>query len=142
MVWAKTSEVTALSDSGQPPSGRGVTGARMVSAMIALICLLAGMSLLIQGWQTNDQISIILGLFVFSLFFSFMGAAWRAPVQNPIFRTVTVARCSKCEYAEVRDFQRGDYVYKVLSKCKECGGDMYVKTIYAVPLQKTQLPSS
>jgi len=131
-----------LSDSGQPPVGKGVTGGRIVAVMIGLLCLLVGMSLLIQGWQTNDQISVILGLFVFSLFFSFMGAAWRVPAQNPIFRTVTVAKCSKCDYTEVRDFQRGDYIYKVLGKCKECSGDVYVKTIYAIPLQKTQLPAS
>jgi hypothetical protein len=131
-----------LSESDQPAPARGATKARLVAAIIGLLCLLTGMSLLVQGWETNDQISVILGLFVFSLFFSFMGAAWRVPVVNPIFRTVTVAKCSKCEYAEVRDFQRGDYIYKVLGKCKECSGDMFVKTIYAVPLQKTQLSPS
>jgi hypothetical protein len=131
-----------LSDSNQPPPGKGVTGARVVAVFIGLLFLMAGIYLLNEGFESGNMFIIMLGLLVFSLFLSFTSAGVRVPVQNPIFRTVTVAKCSKCEYAEVRDFQRGDYFYKVLGKCKECSGDMYVKTIYAIPLQKTQLSTT
>jgi hypothetical protein len=128
-----------MSESERPPARTGIRGPRIVAAVIAAICLMVGLSYLLTGYQNGDYFSFILGLFVFSLFFSFMSAAWRVPIHNPVFRTVTVTKCSKCEYTEVRDFQRGDYVYKNLGKCKDCEGEMYIKSIYTVPVQKTQL---
>jgi hypothetical protein len=110
--------------------------------MIGALFLMGGLYIFMQGLQANDQVNIFLGFLVLIFAFSFVNAAVRVPQQVPVFRTVTVAKCSKCEYAEVRDFQRGDYVYKALGKCKDCGSPVYARTIYAIPVQKTQLSSS
>jgi excinuclease UvrABC ATPase subunit len=65
-----------------------------------------------------------------------MGTAIRTPPVTPVSRTVSVIKCYKCQYAEVRDFQKGDYMYKTVGKCKDCQGDMYIRSIYTVPIQK------
>jgi hypothetical protein len=134
--------VTLLSDSERPKPSGGARGARIVAAMIAVFCLIFGLSYLYTGFQNGDQISIIVGFLIFSFFFSLIGSAWRAPVVNPLFRTVSVIKCDKCQYTEVRDFQRGDYMYKTLGKCKECEGEMFIRSIYTIPIQKTQLQAS
>jgi hypothetical protein len=131
-----------LSDSEQPKASGGVRGTRIVFILIGLICLVYGLPYMLGGLQSGDYTSFILGFFLFMLFFSFIGAARSSPSQNPIFRTVTVAKCSKCEYTEVRDFQKGDYVYKALGKCKDCEGTLYVRSIYSIPVHRTELSPS
>ncbi|WXG43228.1 MAG: hypothetical protein WED04_04130 [Promethearchaeati archaeon SRVP18_Atabeyarchaeia-1] len=131
-----------MSDSQPPRSGGAVRGVRIIFVIIGLICLFFGLPYLYAGIETGDYIAFILGFFLFSLFFSFLSAARSPPRQTPIFRTVTVLKCSKCEYTEVRDFLKGDYVYKNVGKCKDCDGEMFVRSIYTVPAQKTQLSPS
>jgi hypothetical protein len=128
-----------LSESGQPKTSGGAKGIRVVFIILALVFLIFGLPYLFMGFQTGDYFSMILGFFMFTLFFSFISAARTAQVQAPLFRTVTVSKCTNCEYTEVRDFQKGDYVYKTIGKCKDCKGEMYIRSIYTVPVQKTQL---
>ncbi|WXG45864.1 MAG: DUF308 domain-containing protein [Candidatus Atabeyarchaeum deiterrae] len=130
-----------MSNPEQPQKKPG-SGARALVVIIGLLFFVAGIYLVMIGVQSDNWWIIIIGVLVFSFFFSTTGAAWRPPVQAQVNRTVTVTKCNKCSYTEVRDFQRGDYVYKTLGKCKECDGETYVKTIYTIPLQKTQLSAS
>nr|MDO8132585.1 hypothetical protein [Candidatus Njordarchaeum guaymaensis] len=37
-----------------------------------------------------------------------------------------------CEHVYGRLFQRGDYVRKIVGRCPRCGGELYVRAIYAV----------
>jgi len=37
-----------------------------------------------------------------------------------------------CEHVYKRLFQRGDYVRKIVGRCPACGGELYVKAIYAL----------
>lgn len=131
-----------MSESGQPKTSGGIRGVRIVFVILAFVFLIFGLPYLLMGFETGDYFTLILGFFMFTLFFSFISAARAAPAQNPIFRTVTVSKCSKCEYTEVRDFQKGDYIYKTLGKCKDCSGEMYIRSIYTIPVQKTQLSAS
>lgn len=43
----------------------------------------------------------------------------------------TVVVCDKCGFKVVRAFKVGDYVNKPEEKCKQCGENMYVSSIYA-----------
>lgn len=126
-----------MTESQQPQRSGGSRGARTGIAIMAIFFLLFGLFFLYAGFQTNNQLNIIVGFLIFSFFFSLMGSALRKPPVNPLSRTVSVIKCHKCQYTEVRDFQKGDYMYKTVGKCKDCQGDMYIKTIYAVPIQKT-----
>ena len=142
LEWGKFRRADNLSESGQPKASGGAKGARIVFIIMALFFLIFGLPYLLTGFETGDYFTLILGFFMFTLFFSFISAARSAPVQTPIFRTVTISKCTNCEYTEVRDFQKGDYVYKTLGKCKDCKGEMYIRSIYTVPVQKTQLSAS
>lgn len=126
-----------MTQSEQPQRSGSNRGTRISVAIIAVFFLVFGLWYLYTGFQNGDQLSIIVGFLIFSFFFSLMGSAFRRPVVNPLSRTVSVIKCFKCQYTEVRDFQRGDYMYKTVGKCKDCQGDMYIRSIYAVPIQKT-----
>ena len=46
-------------------------------------------------------------------------------------KVMTTVECRKCGFKNVRDFQRGDYVYKELEPCQKCPDDkMIITTIY------------
>jgi formate dehydrogenase assembly factor FdhD len=46
-------------------------------------------------------------------------------------KVMTTVECKKCGVKTVRDFQRGDYVYKELEACQKCPDDkMIITAIY------------
>ena len=126
-----------MTETEQPQRSGPSRGARTSAALTAILFLLIGLYFLYLNSQSGDLITLIIGFLMFSFFFSIMGSALRSPVVNPLSRTVSVIKCQKCQYTEVRDFQKGDYMYKIVGKCKDCQGDMYIRSIYAVPIQKT-----
>ena len=46
---------------------------------------------------------------------------------SPIMTTI---ECRKCDFKNVREFQRGDYVFKELEKCQKCDDKMIITAIY------------
>ncbi|MEM3593584.1 MAG: hypothetical protein QXS27_02540 [Candidatus Jordarchaeaceae archaeon] len=53
-------------------------------------------------------------------------------------KTVTVVNCYGCDYREIRNFQKGDYVFKKLGACSVCSSEQYISAIYSVPLSKVE----
>ncbi len=45
-------------------------------------------------------------------------------------QVMTTIECKKCNTKEVREFQRGDYVYKELEKCQKCEDTKMITAIY------------
>ena len=43
---------------------------------------------------------------------------------------MTTTECRKCGVKNVREFQRGDYVFKELEKCQKCDDKMTITAIY------------
>ena len=43
---------------------------------------------------------------------------------------MTTIECRKCDFKNVREFQRGDYVFKELDKCQKCDDKMVITAIY------------
>ena len=51
-------------------------------------------------------------------------------------KTVTAIGCLSCDFSEEREFRTGDYINKQVGKCQKCGGDLYIRRIYAVELKR------
>ncbi len=45
-------------------------------------------------------------------------------------QVMTTVECKKCAIKTVREFQRGDYVYKELDKCPKCDDKQIITAIY------------
>ena len=45
-------------------------------------------------------------------------------------QVMTTVECKKCGTKTVREFQRGDYVYKDLGKCEKCDDKQLITAIY------------
>jgi hypothetical protein len=44
--------------------------------------------------------------------------------------TLTTIECRKCGFKNVREFQRGDYIFKELEPCQKCTDKMMITAIY------------
>jgi hypothetical protein len=49
---------------------------------------------------------------------------------------VSVVRCTRCGYEEVRKYSKGDYVGKPVGTCPKDGGMVIVKAIYVETFQQ------
>ncbi|MFX1343462.1 MAG: hypothetical protein ACFFAI_00025 [Promethearchaeota archaeon] len=55
---------------------------------------------------------------------------------EPIRQTLTILICNLCGLTKVRNYEKGDFVFKKLDKCTKCDDLMEVKQIYSVRLKK------
>ena len=51
-------------------------------------------------------------------------------------KVLTTVECQKCGYTNIRDFQKGDFIYKVLEPCPECNEEAVISSIYRKPEEK------
>jgi len=42
----------------------------------------------------------------------------------------TTVECKKCGFKSVREFQRGDYIFKEVEPCQKCNDKMLITAIY------------
>jgi len=45
-------------------------------------------------------------------------------------RVLTTLECPKCDFKNIRDFQRGDYIFKKTGSCQKCDETMAITAIY------------
>jgi len=56
------------------------------------------------------------------------GSSQKPPVEKA--EVVTILECPSCDLKRVRDFKRGDYIYKSDEPCTRCEGTMTIKGIH------------
>lgn len=44
--------------------------------------------------------------------------------------TTTTVECKKCGFKSVREFQRGDYIFKEVEPCQKCNDKMLITAVY------------
>jgi hypothetical protein len=54
----------------------------------------------------------------------------------------TTIECKKCGFKSVREFQRGDYVFKELEPCQRCNDKTMITAIYREVKEKEREPAS
>ena len=54
---------------------------------------------------------------------------------QPVMTTIT---CQKCDFKNVRVFERGDYVFKQAGPCPKCNNTLLISAIYREVKEKTK----
>ncbi len=52
----------------------------------------------------------------------------RTRIQSPPI--TTTIECKKCGYKNVREFQRGDFIFKEVDQCQKCNDKMLITAIF------------
>lgn len=57
--------------------------------------------------------------------------------EEPTRQTLSILKCEKCDVTKVRNYQSGDFVFKIVDTCETCEEMMKIKQIYSVKLKKS-----
>jgi hypothetical protein len=126
-----------MSESKTPPNAT----ARISSFVLLIIFLTLAMSLVALILATtffSQGNEIVAG---YLLLLGFIGVAlstyvllqtrrrmMRLRIETPLINTTI--ECKKCGFKSVREFQRGDYVFKEDGPCQKCNEKMLITAIY------------
>jgi hypothetical protein len=64
----------------------------------------------------------------------------RLRIETPSINTTI--ECKKCGFKNVREFQRGDYIFKEVGPCQKCNEKMLITAIYREVKEKEKMPFS
>ncbi len=104
--------------------------------LLGLVFAALGFIILWWGMGTNDALSFVwsfIGMFVMAMGFALLTSGRQQKEAKPPPPTVTEIRCNGCDFKEIRDFQKGDYVLKAVeATCPKCQSSMTIEGVYIV----------
>jgi hypothetical protein len=97
----------------------------IVALMVSVTAFIEG-NIMVAGYLLVIGF-IAMGLSIYVLFQSRKRAA-SMKIEAP--KVMTTIECRKCDIKNVREFQRGDFVFKDLEPCQKCNDNMIITAIY------------
>ncbi len=108
----------------------------MMIVLIVLALSIVALLLSVSAFTSGNELLasfllligfIAMGLSVYVLLQSRKRAA-SMKIETP--KVMTTIECRKCNIKNVREFQRGDFVFKELEPCQKCDDKMIITAIY------------
>jgi len=107
----------------------------MMIVLIVLALSIVALILAVSVYPTRPDMAVYLmiigfvamGLSVYMLIQSRKRVA-KMKIEAP--KVMTTIECRKCNIKNVREFQRGDFVFKDLDPCQKCNEKMIITAIY------------
>jgi magnesium-transporting ATPase (P-type) len=104
--------------------------------IVAIVIALAVVSLILAAWLGYSGLNAgaaVLGLIglialTMSVVTLFQSRRQLAEMKIEIPKVMTTIECRKCSTKTVREFQRGDFVFKELDACPKCPGEKQIIT--------------
>jgi hypothetical protein len=112
---------------------KGITFKSILKNLISITFIILGAVFIYAG--IGDQITSWSIGFLMICFGATLIQWQKSPVE-PIRQTLTILICSLCGLTKVRNFEKGDFIYREIGKCSECDKSMKIKQIYSVRLKK------
>jgi hypothetical protein len=104
----------------------------LIVMVLSIVALILSVNAFIIGNEIVAGYLLIIGLLamilsIYVLFQSRRRAA-RMKIETP--KVMTTIECKKCGFKNIREFQRGDFVFKELEDCKKCDEKKIITAIY------------
>ena len=117
---------------------KGITFKSILKNLISITFIILGAVFIYAG--IGDQItSWSIGFMM--ICFGATLIQWQKSQVEPIRQTLTILICSLCGLTKVRNYEKGDFIYRKMGKCSECNDLMEIKQIYSVKLKKPTEPN-
>ena len=99
---------------------------------LAIVAMGLALNAFLVGEQTIAIYLAIIGVIALALsvYVMMQSRSKAAVAKAEAPKTMTTIECRKCSIKNLREFQRGDYVYKDLEKCEKCDDKMLITAIY------------
>ncbi len=123
------------SGSGPTKISTFILAAIYVTIVLAVVAIAVGAITLNENTEVSIQegtVLIIIGFIAMALagYIMFQSRKRVATLKIEAPPILTTIECKKCGIKSVREFQRGDYVYKELEKCQKCDDKQIITAIY------------
>lgn len=108
----------------------------MMIVLIVLALSIVSLLLSIEAYANgNDMLAgflLVIGFIAMalSLYVLFQSRKRAASLKIEAPKVMTTIECRKCNFKSVREFQRGDFVFKDLEPCQKCNDNMIITAIY------------
>jgi hypothetical protein len=111
----------------------------MIAIILSLTALYIAADSLINQSETLDAYSFLaigFGGLALSAYMLFQTKSRPLGVALELPRVVTTLECPKCDFRNIRDFQREDYIFKKTGSCQKCNETMAITAIYREDKEK------
>jgi hypothetical protein len=105
----------------------------LVGFILSLVALYVAADSLINQTETLDAYSWLAIGFGGLALSAYMLLQTRAKPMHTVLelpRVITTLECPKCDFKNIRDFQRDDYIFKKAGSCQKCNETMTITAIY------------
>ena len=124
------------------PPMRRISSLFLAIILVTLVLAIAALYQAVNAFRTED--------FNTGINFAMIGATTLALSAYMLFQTrrkmqkftikmprvATTILCQKCGFKNIRDFQRGDYIFKEAEECPKCNEKMLIASIYREAKEK------
>jgi hypothetical protein len=97
----------------------------VVALMLSVNAFIVGNEVVAGYWLLIGFIAMALSVYVL-----FQSRKRMASMRIEAPKVMTTVECKKCGFKSVREFQRGDFVFKELEACQKCEDKMLITAIY------------
>ena len=111
----------------------------LIAFVLSLTALYIAFDAILSQTEAMDAYSFLaigLGGLAFSVYMLFQtrGNPMQSVLEVP--RVLTTLECPKCDFKNIRDFKRGDYIFKKEGTCQKCDETMTITGVYREPKKK------
>ncbi len=112
----------------------GIVFVMLAMALVALIFAIE--AYVMQG--NIDVVNVILSASTIALSIYLLLQMRKKPLSldSEALKVLTVIRCTKCNYENIKDFEKGDYVLKEVGSCPKCDGTLLIYSIFRETKEK------
>lgn len=102
-----------------------------ITLALSFVALIFAVNILEQNTETA-WILLLLGFFgvAISTYVLFQTRRRLSKLKIVVPPVTTTIECKKCGFKSMREFQRGDYIFKEGDKCQKCDDKMLITAIY------------
>jgi predicted membrane protein len=113
----------------------------LIVLALSLVALALAVNAFILGEEIVAGYLLVIGFIAMTLSAYVLLQSRRRVMSMKIEKpsVMTTIECRKCGVKNVREFQRGDYVFKELDKCQKCDDKMMITAIYKEVKEKEKV---
>lgn len=113
---------------------KGITFKSVLKNALLILIIVIGALFIYLGVGPDQVTSWSIG-FMLICFGATLMQFQKSPPE-PIRQTLTILICKLCDLTKVRNYEKGDFVFKMRDTCEKCEDLMEIKQIYSVRLKR------
>ena len=101
-----------------------------ILSLIALYVAFESLGTQADSYDAYSFLAIGFGGLALSVYLFLQSRTTPKVVSIELPRVLTTLECPKCDFKNIRDFQREDYIFKKAGTCQKCNETMTITAIY------------